>query len=45
VNLSIFEGAPVISKMKLAGRGVDHLGAEDVGDAQRLDPLGAGRGP
>jgi hypothetical protein len=36
---------PVISKTKLSQRGIDNLGAEDVGGAQRLDALLAlGRG-
>ena len=36
---SILSVAPVISKTKLSVRGVDDAGAEDVGQAQRLDPL------
>jgi hypothetical protein len=38
-KLSILSGVPVSSKMKLAGRGIDHLGAEHVAQAQRLDAV------
>ena len=43
-NVSILSGPPVISKMKLDDRRIDHAGAEDVGQAHRLDALVAGAG-
>ena len=43
-NVSIFSVPPVTSKTKLDGRRVDHAGAVDVGEAQRLDPVVAGAG-
>ena len=42
MNASILSTAPVSSKTKLPSGGIDHPGAEGVGDAHRLDPLFAG---
>ena len=42
MNCSILATAPVISKMKVLGVGVDHLGAKGLGEAQRLDAVVAG---
>ena len=39
MNCSILSLAPVISKMKLLGAGVDDARAEGVGETQRLDAV------
>ncbi len=44
MKLSIFSGVAGDFEDEALGRGVDHLGAENVGQAQRLDPLFARAG-